>query len=1546
MRHHLPRLGLAMAVVLSLLTAQTGHAVAAAPASAPTILSPADGSSVGNANPTLSWSAVPGAFRYRVQISATSSFSTTIYSADVFALQATDPNLLPFSTLYWRVAGEDEGSVVGPWSVASFTKTISSAPVTVTPTNNQTLTFPTDAVVFSWQPVPGATSYTIQVGNSADFIGAQQFQTYNTSYTLTDTQSFTLSDGTTPQSWWWQVQAKYVDNSVTQWSTAWNYQITWPAVPQLESPADGATGVVDTVFSWDPVPGAAWYEIQVSPNGDWQNNTIDQPNVNGTRFAPDQTLNNSSYYWRVRARAAGNATNYGQWSDPFVFSRSWSSRPLTQNPHWTGGLADPPIVTNLEFSWTPAASSGAGWVDHASRYQIEIGTDVYFSNGTYSTCYTNQTTFTPYSDCLPSLSVGTPYYWRVRGIDDPGVISGLWDSTSSSDTQRFIWEPPLPSLSCGPADGAHVQTPVLCWSAVAGAQTYQVTILRHDGVQAAQDTTWALSYTPTVALNPTDGPFTWNVVAIDAQGHAGLIRANWPSFYLDAPTTNTSLALLTPANLTSTVRMPSMTWMPYTGASYYEVLYGVTPGTFYVTPLSGGSHLPFAGFTYEQLPLSAQKYYWVVQAYDAENELLATSPMGSFFVGAPSAGGDWIIPWASYLTPECQSRTSARSCTPSVGQTQELSWTAEPNAGAYVVYVAKDANFTNVYKTYETGLTSLTPLESWLDSQAGDSYYWFVRPCVDWSQQHCGPGPDSSAGLDNASAYRKSSPPTNGLTTTTAANPPVQASTIADQVTFNWADYMTTSQAATFPITGVVSSRVTQEAKRYTIQVSTTSDFSALIDTRTVDQVQYTPWSLTYPEGPLYWRVQASDGSDNPLTMSSTATVTKASAPITLTSPANSATVSGLPYFTWAPQNWAARYTIEVYRNGDLNFSNVNLQVSQTTPIAAWSPTANMAAGVYAWRVRRLDMNDHPGPWSAGRTFTLHPAAPALNTPADLAQLNGSNLYFTWSGIQGAVSYQFQSSAAADFNALVENQTTVMTAWSPTGQYNPGVYFWRVNVLDAANNVLATSSARSFSANMVPGAPTDVTATGGNSMAAVSWTAPASNGGAAITTYTVTSSPDGRTCTTSGALSCSVSGLSNGSSYTFTVTATNSMGTGPASNPSASLLILAGASQVAGATYVPLTPARILDSRDGTGGLSGPFSTHVARTFQVVGRGGVPGNATAITGNLTVTAQTAPGYLSIGPIAMNNPTSSTLNFPLADDRANAVTVALGVAGTLSITYASVTPGSTAQVILDVTGYFVPDRSGATYHALTPTRLLDSRDGTGGLWGAFSSHVARTFAVTGHGGVPANATAVTGNLTVTNQTALGFLYLGPNATNDPTSSTLNFPVGDDRANAVTVALGGGTLSATYASTPGSTAQVIFDVTGYFTPDMSGATYVALNPARILDSRDGTGGMWTALSSHVARTFPVAGQGGVPTDASAVTGNLTVTQQTNLGFLYIGPNATNNPTSSTLNFPVGDDRANAATVALGGSSLSVTYAAGTPGASAQVIFDVTGYFKPAS
>jgi hypothetical protein len=85
----------------------------------------------------------------------------------------------------------------------------------------------------------------------------------------------------------------------------------------------------------------------------------------------------------------------------------------------------------------------------------------------------------------------------------------------------------------------------------------------------------------------------------------------------------------------------------------------------------------------------------------------------------------------------------------------------------------------------------------------------------------------------------------------------------------------------------------------------------------------------------------------------------------------------------------------------------------------------------------------------------------------------------------------------------------------------------------------------------VPGAPTDVTAVAGNGQAMVSFTAPASNG-SPITRYTVTSNPGGITATGT-ASPIIVTGLSNGTAYTFTVTATNAVGTGPASAPSNSV---------------------------------------------------------------------------------------------------------------------------------------------------------------------------------------------------------------------------------------------------------------------------------------------------------------------------------------------------------------------------------------------------------
>jgi hypothetical protein len=236
-----------------------------------------------------------------------------------------------------------------------------------------------------------------------------------------------------------------------------------------------------------------------------------------------------------------------------------------------------------------------------------------------------------------------------------------------------------------------------------------------------------------------------------------------------------------------------------------------------------------------------------------------------------------------------------------------------------------------------------------------------------------------------------------------------------------------------------------------------------------------------------------------------------------------------------------------------------------------------------------------------------------------------------------------------------------------------------------ARNRVAGSPSDSNAATpaTTPGAPLSVSAVGGDQSAVVSWAAPSSNGGSAITSYEVTSAPGGRTCSTTGATSCTVSGLTNGQAYSFTVKGANGVGIGAVSATSNSVT-----PHASGATYVPLTPARILDTRDGTGGL-GIFHSHVAQGFTVWGHGGVPSTAVAVTGNLTVTQQSSNGFLYVGPAPANDPPSSNLNFPKADDRANAVSVALSGDGKLYVTFAApVRNTPTAHVIFDVTGYFV------------------------------------------------------------------------------------------------------------------------------------------------------------------------------------------------------------------------------------------------------------------
>ena len=251
-----------------------------------------------------------------------------------------------------------------------------------------------------------------------------------------------------------------------------------------------------------------------------------------------------------------------------------------------------------------------------------------------------------------------------------------------------------------------------------------------------------------------------------------------------------------------------------------------------------------------------------------------------------------------------------------------------------------------------------------------------------------------------------------------------------------------------------------------------------------------------------------------------------------------------------------------------------------------------------------------------------------------------------------------------------------------------------------------------------------------------------------------------------------------------------------------------------GATFTPITPTRVLDSRFATG-LSGVFQHAVPRTLQLTGSNGIPADATAITGNLTVTRQTAAGSLSVTKTPTATPSTSSLNFPKGDARANGVYAPLDATGALSIVYMA-SAGSATDVILDVTGYFVPGAGGLHYFPLTPGRVMDTRSAgvLSGLTGLFTSGAPRTLSVGGHFGVPAGAQAITGNLTVTGQTSHGSVAMTKTPTGTPSTSTVNFPVGDNRANGVAGPLNGGNVSFVFNGLATKKTHLILDVTGYF------------------------------------------------------------------------------------------------------------------------------------
>ena len=290
-----------------------------------------------------------------------------------------------------------------------------------------------------------------------------------------------------------------------------------------------------------------------------------------------------------------------------------------------------------------------------------------------------------------------------------------------------------------------------------------------------------------------------------------------------------------------------------------------------------------------------------------------------------------------------------------------------------------------------------------------------------------------------------------------------------------------------------------------------------------------------------------------------------------------------------------------------------------------------------------------------------------------------------------------------------------------------------------------------------------------------------------------------------------------------------------------------------GASFTPLSPARLLDTRPGFPTVDGQFSGRGpvgpggVLNVTVTGRDGIPATGVAaVILNLTGTGATAATYVAQYPTGQPRPNASTLNLAAGATSANLAVVKVGAGGQVSLANAA----GFLNLIADVAGW-VP--SGTSYTPITPARFLDTRpggstiDGIDAGGGPVGYGQSIDVAVAGRAGIPATAVAVVVNLTVAGGTAGTCITAYPAGSAIPNASNLNVVAGEVRANLAVVKLGtAGRVTLTNAA--GQT-PLIADVVGWFdaAPATTWATLTAGYRHTCGVSTDGTAWCWGSNSS---------------------------------------------------------------------------------------------------
>ena len=882
--------------------------------------------------PVFSWTPVPGASYYKVEISLYPGFSP-IYDSGNTANTFFSPNKYNGdpNTYYWRVTPYDGNAKPGvpsnTSSYRSYNDSVAPSQVyplfyyppnsSMNPHEDRTVALP----VFIWNrvsvpsgsPEQGnifADAYRLQVSTDPTFASILwTVDTENTTATPTTDNPFTPLAET---DYFWRVRPLIGGSESGEWSQIWKARfdlsmgLNPESDPLLIRPSDRFEFAESTpLLEWFPISSATGYEVQISDD-DTFSTVIDSASVSNPLYAPTISLAQRSlgdvdfgiYYWRVRGLPDG------VWSDTRRFQ-------IAAQSQWQFSRTLGDLANRLQIGSDPLEDTDNLDYDITNLHVAQASDSWYFGFAT-PVSPANNITYALYLDIDHEVGSGGTVDAKgysistISGYQPEYIVYVLQDAGSFS------------------ADQVHLYN----WT---GTTWDTVSILSAIGGELYQESGYVELKIPNTAIGYQDstGSYAVSLISLEANG-LGLPKDSVPS----DPSATSNGIISRFANVTERMNLamppndagvdpsthpsvPPFFWdwpvlSPWSGAiitAYLDPLFTTVVESFnlscssYPTPITNYAQTAHA---WSDDFLGDNTYYWRVRP--------------CYRIGSINYYGAWSQGWRferEGFVPE-NLTTSVTFATPT------FSWDMVEGAGYYDLQVDDDPSFGSTAININTRQNSYTPTITLANGQ----YYWRVRVrrdggvINDWTTNQ---------------SFTLTLPTPVGLT-------PASGSTVDRAPTMCW------DPIIEFPVLA---------AWKYRVQVSKDPNFSAIFDTIDTEQSCWTP-KKGYDDGAYYWRVAMIDGNTKLGNYCTPQTFTKQYPITTLVSPGSGSVIAETPTFIWLPVDGAAKYKLEVSQYPTFSPTYESITTSNTR----YTPTKNYTIEkTYYWRVAIIDTDGKIGPF-------------------------------------------------------------------------------------------------------------------------------------------------------------------------------------------------------------------------------------------------------------------------------------------------------------------------------------------------------------------------------------------------------------------------------------------------------------------------------------------------------------------------------------------------------------------------------------------------------